>query len=371
MKKVLIVTFTMEVGGLENVLMNIIRNIDRNRFQVDIVVNPTEKKSDNLLELESNGINIFYISTPGSLGPYGYINNLRRIIRENGPYDVIHANNEYHGGLVAVAGKLENIPIRIVHSHTSSTPTVLNKILLPVYKTIISLFSTKNLAVSKEAGHYLFYKKFSILKNGQDIEKIQKLDFNIVDLLRKEFKPDSENYIIGHVGRLSPEKNQMYLLEIAEKLKLELNNQFKILIIGDGPLKSEIQKEIIQRNLVGVVELLGEKKDVYEYMYIFDCLLQPSFYEGLPLVVLEAQGVGTTTIVSSGIPESANINYNLFYRVDLEQIDEWIGVILKTLIDQPINKREDFEEIHESFKREGLDISSMIKQLEDYYEGKS
>lgn len=369
MKKILIVTFTMETGGLEKVVMDIIKNIDKKKYVIEILVNPVLEESHNIKLLKDMGIKVHYIQTPGTLGPISYVRNLRKTLNENGPFDVVHSHNEYHGGLVSFASYLEKVPVRIVHSHTTSTSTWFNRLLLPIYKVMICMFSTKKLAVSKAAGRHLFYGKYDVIMNGQDIDELQDINLDSVKSIRSKFMKTKKTIILGHVGRLSPEKNQKFLLTISKILK-EKNIDFVLLIIGEGEERKNLEIEIKESELQDYVYLLGSKTNVHNYMYSFDCLIQPSLYEGLPLVSFECQAVGTPLIVSEAFPQEADLGIGLFHQLPLHDASLWCDKIISITQNKCDSKIKHFNEYKQSMISQKYDINTMIDRLVEYYEGK-
>lgn len=361
MKKVLIVTFTMGIGGLENVLMNYYRNINKNIFQLDYVVNYSDIKSNNIREIEETGGNVIYIKTPGQLGPIEYVRQLYKIIKQYGPYTAVHANNEYHGGLVALASKLAGVKNRIVHSHTTSTNNKRNMKLMHIYRWMIKKNSTLNLACSQNAGIFLFKDKFEVLPNAINVKKFQDIDDERVKLLRSELNISSNTIILGHIGRFSKEKNHKFLVDIMSKL-VNKNSNYCLVFIGDGELRDSVEAYSKEQGVYSSLRFLGFKNNVNEYLSLFDILLLPSFYEGLPLTIVEAQAAGTQSLISRNITHEIDLSLGIVKFISIDNIDEWIKVI--TTSNSPNLTKKIIEQ---QFDVKKYNIKEASKLLETYY----
>ena len=361
--RVLQIVGGMNMGGIENFLMNIYRNIDRKKIQFDFFIHNDEEAIFEK-EIKELGGKVYKIPHITKSGHFRYIKNLRKFFKEHSEYKVIHSHyNEMSGFILKEAKKNGNF-ITISHSH-SSYPKY-KSLLEKIYKTysisLINKYSDKRFACSKIAGKWLFgeKEKFEIIYNGIDSKK-----YRYNEEIRKEKRAilgisESEK-VIGHVGRLNFAKNHKFLLEIFKELSLKKKYKYKLLLIGDGELREGIKLKIKDLKLENKVELLGVRKDVNELMQAFDLLLFPSIFEGLPVTLVESQCSGLKAIVSDIITKDIDLKCNLIKFISLNKsIQEWANIIEKEVEYQ----RKDTSNY---IKNNGYDIEKNTQILEEKY----
>lgn len=342
--------------------MNLYRNCDREKVQFDFVCHDF-RKNDFEDEINKLGGRIFKINSLGSSGPIKYIKDLKKIIQEQGPYIAIHAHTDIQIGIVNLAGLLSRVKMRICHAHTTkwrTNPTIKDNIESYILRVICRLTSTKFFACGKEAGIFFYGKrnfkkgKVSIINNGINLSDFIDND-NKVELSFKE----RNEIIIGHVGRFSLEKNHDFLINLAKKL-LEKNLDFKMIFVGDGPERFNIEKRINNENLDKNIIMLGVRSDVNELMKQFDCLLLPSFYEGLPVTLIEAQAASLKCIISDVVSKEVDMGLNLIQYLDIEDIDVWANAIIN-LESNKLNPKEVEKKIIENGYSAKHNIKKLIK----------
>ena len=231
----------------------------------------------------------------------------------------------------------------------------------------IKIFSTKCIACSKLAGSYLFGKNLvnkgevEIINNGINIDTFHKEDIKVKDHLTQELDISDRDYVLGFVGRLVPVKNPLFVLLLLERI-LESIPEAICIIVGEGPLKSEIEYQARKRNLLKSIRLTGNRNDIPDIMGLFDVFLLPSHFEGLPIVALEAQAKGLPCIISDNVPDSVDLGLDLVQQVSLGDIDGWVNAVSKK-----IENELDKEKIKNVFNSKGFDSkSSSIKLLKVY-----
>lgn len=368
--KILQVTGSLSVGGMENVAMNIFRFIDKDKFEINFVVYG-EKKGQYEQEVISNGGNVYHIPFPHE-GILKYCNSLKKIMVETGPYDVVHSHNLFPSGLVMKVAKTEKIPIRISHAHTNRNDKNISfyrKIYQFFMRNLMRKNSTYFFACSQKAGKYLFGKGFNgnknnefIMINGIDSEK-----FNIsqdkVKILKKEFNIQNEK-VVGHVGRFIEVKNHKFLINVFEKM-LKQNTKLKLLLIGDGPLLNTIKKEVNDKNIENNVIFAGTRNNIPELLSIMDAFVLPSKYEGVSISLVEAQAAGIPFVVSESAysDESKITGYGISLNLD-ESFDMWEKEIFKQI------ERGKLKNSQEIIENKGYDIKKIVKYLENTYYSK-
>jgi glycosyltransferase EpsF len=360
MKKVLIITYKLDIGGLENVLMNYFRNINRNELQVDFLINE-KGETDYTREVKALGSNVYYADRLGKQGLIKYIKSLVYIIKNNGSYDVIHVNMEQRGGIACLAGLIAGVKVRICHSHTTNVAAMYSKVLMPLYRLFIKISATKRLACGMSAGRFMLGKKFEVLPNGINVDKFANVDKSLVKSFKNSYGLSDNAVLLGHVARLSKEKNQLFLIELlAELSKSDAN--YRLIIVGDGEEKNKILKFAEEKGVIDRIIFTGFREDVNVLMNVFDIFLLPSFYEGLPLTVVEAQAAGVQCILSNNITTEVDLELGLVEFLSVKDVSAWASFILnfrKKVISKDL--------ISTKFQERCYDIKACVSRLETYY----
>lgn len=258
--KVMHVLNCMDIGGIENFIMNLYRNIDREKINFMFLLFSKEESFYDK-EIEKYGGKIFHIGFEKNLTRQ--FKNIYKVLKNEKP-DVLHVHTLFYSWFVLLIGKILRIKLRIVHSHTKNDnkkSSLVRKIYRNFASFIIKITANKFLACSKESAMYLYGKKTTkksiILKNGIDTKRYLDVDNNEVSTIVKKYNLKSEEYIILMIARLAKEKNHDYAILIANKLR-ENKIPYKLLFLGDGPLKDILDKKIKENNLEQNVFLIRE-----------------------------------------------------------------------------------------------------------------
>lgn len=373
MVKVLQVHGGMERGGTESVIMNWYRNIDKNEIQFDFTT-MQEHRCAYDDEIESMGGKIIYVPPRAKVGNLNHFKALYNCIKENGPYDAVHSHMNYHGGLVALAAKLAGVKTIVCHAHNTedvAEQTLKRKVETTVLRNLMYSCSTDLLACGKEAGSFVFgkNKKFKIINNAVDIEKFKPAD----NKMQQEIKVLKDKYdlnnklILGHIGRFNIQKNHKFIVKILRDLKKQ-NCDFKFLFIGDGELKEEILDSVRKEGLEENIVYLGLQGNINIWLNIMDILVFPSLFEGLPVVLVEAQSTGLPCIISNKISSDVDLGLNLVKFLSIEDgTDIWVNEIINNNMKKECNQ----DKIKEQLKREGYYLQDNIKMIENIYKNKS
>lgn len=361
-KRVLHIVSAMNRGGAETLLMNVYRNINRDQIQFDFVSHTTVKE-DYEEEIHKLGGRIFKISSLGQQGAISYVKELRRLMSFY-PFAAVHIHTDFQGGFPALAAKKSGIKKRICHSHSNNWPkgsSLSAKILLIALQALIRFSATNYSSCSLEAGQFLFGRKMmvkqkvKILKNGIDIESFKNTDSQFRQKLISEFHLPNQAKILGHVGRFSDSKNQQFILKVLKKL-VEEDASFVALMVGDGPLRKEVEKETNRLGIRNQVYFLGVREDVSNLMKGFDVFLFPSKFEGFGIVALEAQCAGIPCVISDTVPRSTDMGLELASYIPLEELDSWCSQVKKSLL----ISRPEPEIIAEQISKSGYSIQTTI-----------
>ncbi len=365
--KILHVLGKLDRGGVETWLVQILRNIDRSKYQMDFVVHTTMPGAYDD-EVRALGSKIIPCLKPSS--PIRYARNFRRILREHGPYDVVHSHVHHYSGYVLALAAVFGVRRRIAQSHNdtrgiSSRATLVRKVYCMLMEGMISSCSTMCLAVSRDAAAALSRTSSAAVWRqiplGIDLCKFE----GEVDKakIRRNLGIPETGTVIGHVGRFDPQKNHTFLVDIA-KMFLQLEPAATFLLVGDGPLRSAIQQRVGDANIADHFIFAGVRRDVALLMRGgMDVFCFPSLYEGLGIVLLEAQAAGLPIVMSDAVPDEAVVNPGLISRCALEASPQTWCEAIQALVRHP---RPDPAEA--LAKMQDWSVESSAQKLLDYYE---
>ena len=348
----------LEQGGIQNLLMNLYRHIDRNEVQFDFLVCGEGTFDDEVKELGGNIYKIGYIT---DLGKSKYEDALVKFFRQHSEYKIIHSHLNEVSGAVMEAAKKANVPVRIAHAHnTGNNNNIIQKIYKIYLKRKISKNATDLFACSEEAAKWLYgreYNKSVILNNAIDINRF---DFSRTDRneVRKKYNIADDCVLIGNVGRLLEEKNQLYLLEIF-KYYHDKNPNSKLMLIGEGKYEKNIKIKIEELRLGKFVLIIKPTKEIEKYYSSFDYFIFPSKREGLGMVLIEAQVSGLKCFASDKvIPKTTKITKNIDF-IDLKKgPQEWAKLI-------PTSNEYNREKV--IIKDDNYDIRRITEEIQKFY----
>ncbi|WP_280770888.1 glycosyltransferase family 1 protein [Salipaludibacillus daqingensis] len=355
MIRVLHIIGSLNRAGAQAFIMNVYRSIDRTKIQFDFVVNiKSENGFDD--EIKKLGGKIFLVS-PKEKALLNNFKNIKRIVKDN-KYKIVHRHtNTSTVFLDLLAAKLGGAKTLIAHSHNTNAAK-LNK-LHYFCRPLLNAVATNSFACSHEAGLWLFGNtKFTILKNGIEIQK-----FIYKESTRNQIRNKLElknNFILGHVGRFHPAKNHMFLLDIFKQIKSKLPDS-KLLLVGDGELRNDIENKIKSLDLSDSVILAGVVTNINDYFQAMDVFIMPSLYEGLPVTLVEAQAAGLKCFVADNVSKEVNVE-NLITNLNInDKTEHWVENIYLL--------KNGYERKNMSFelKRSAFDIEDTAKVLEEFY----
>jgi glycosyltransferase involved in cell wall biosynthesis len=321
--RILHVVGSMTRGGIETWLMHILRHIDRNRFQIDILVH-TDQPAPYDNEVRALGSRILRCSH--TRNPLLYAARFLRVIAQTGPFDVLHSHVTNLNGFVLALGRIGGIPVRIAHSHLDTPPEDLEarlgrRIYLDAMARLIRTQCTDGLAASELAAAAMFGpdrgtdRRFRILHCGIDLAPFRSPADPAA--VRGEFGFSTEDTIFGHVGRFDAQKNHAFLADIAAEIA-QREPRARFLLVGEGPLRPSIEGRFRNLGIGDRTVFVGSRPDVPRLMLgAMDKFLFPSLYEGLGLVLVEAQAANLPSIVSDKVPAEAIVVPSLVRSVSL------------------------------------------------------
>ena len=357
MKKVIIVsTVGLIYDGITNIMMSYIKAMYKNG--IELFVASTIKAEPGIVgQLERNGCHIVNLPSRRE-NTLSYFYELTRFIRKN-KIDIIHAHG--NSGTLAIemiAGWLGGCEKRIAHSHNTRCDQVkADRLLRPFFY----LFYTDAVACGEDAGKWLFGNRpFTVLKNGRNIDEFlfnAKMRNEIRERLQIEDK-----IVIGHVGGFYEQKNHKFLMEIFRSI-LAIEPNARLLLLGDGPLKSEIEK--LSTGMRDNVFFLGTTDRVSDYLQAMDGMLLPSLFEGLPLVAIEWQINGLPCLFADTITKDCGLMPNIKFMSLNEKSNEWAKGILSLIRNN--NRLEYSNMATDVMQKSGFDIKQNAEQLRKMY----
>lgn len=359
--RILQITGGMNMGGIENFLMNIYRNIDRDKVQFDFLIHQEEKQIFED-EIEKLGGKVYRIPSIRKSGYFKYKKDLKKFFQAHS-YKIVHSHYNELSGIILKIAKESGIKIRISHSHIAypKYSNIVTKFFGDYLRNLLKSSSSLKFACSNLAGEWLYGKNgnYEVINNGIEANKY-KLNEKIRIEKRKELKIEESEITIGHIGRLTEQKNHKFLIEIFSKLH-ERNNKYKLFIIGNGELEEKIKEQIKALNLEKNIIMLGVRKDVNEILQAMNLFVFPSLYEGLPVTLVEAQGAGLKCFISDTVTKEIDLECGLTEFISLEKTsEEWADIIDK-------NREYIRKDTIESLKSHGYDMTENAKNLEDRY----
>lgn len=353
MERILQVVTYMGRGGIETMLMNYYRRMDREKIQFDFLVH-RDFRADFDDEIEALGGRIYRIP-PMNPASASYRKALADFFREH-PYRVVHCHLNYMSGVVLAAAKRAGVPVRIAHAHTASMAPGWKQSVRRLCKHLIPLTATHCFACSTEAGRAIFGKQpFSILTNAIDA-----VTFAPDEKLRSEVRAElglGDAYTVMHVGRMVYAKNHEFLLDAFREL-LTAAPTAKLVLIGDGELRPEIESKAAGLP-AGSVLLLGSRTDIPRLLQAADVFAFPSRFEGMPVTMIEAQAAGLPCIKSDTVTNECVVT-DLVQSLPIDDPKVWEDAILAA-------RGTPRTAVLADIQRSGYDITAAAEKLTRFY----
>ena len=355
--RILQVVTHMNRGGLETMLMNYYRHIDRDRVQFDFLVH-RDARGDYDDEIEAMGGRIYRLPR---LIPWngGYRRALDGFFAGHPEYRIVHVHQDCMSGIILKAARKHHVAVRIAHSHSSSQDKNLKYPIKLVMKRGIPKYATELLACSRDAGDWMFGgADYRVVNNAVDA-KAHRCDPEGAGKVRREWGIPEDALVVGHVGRFCAVKNHTYIVEIFSEIHRK-NPNSRLLLVGEGDLRAQIEQKVNKLGLCEHVIFAGLRSDVPELMQAMDVFLFPSLYEGMPLTLVEAQAAGVPCIISKNIPADCDLTA-LVHRMVLEEPPEsWAEAAIEAA---SVPKADTYAQICAA----GFDITNNAQWLERFY----
>ena len=355
--RILQVVTYMGRGGIETMLMNYYRNIDRTLIQFDFLTHRSTV-ADYDAEIERLGGRIYRIP---ELNPFSntYRCSLSDFFEQHPEYQIVHCHQDCMSAVILKSAKKHGVKVRIAHSHTSNQKVNLKYLIKCYYKKQIPLVSTDLIACGNVAGQWMFGNyKFEIMHNAIDAKAF---DYNpkVRDQVRTKLGLHENDFVIGHVGSFTQVKNHRFLLSVFKEI-LSFESQAKLILVGDGVRRAEIETEIKDLGVGSSVIMTGMQENVSQYLQAMDVFVMPSLYEGMPVTMVEAQAAGLPCVISDRVPLECKLTDSVVQLSLEREPQDWGAQILAV-------KKYERKSNYEMIKSAGFDIIVNAKWLENYY----
>lgn len=346
-------------GGAETIVMNLYRRLDKNKFQFDFIIHTTEK-GDYIDEIIKMGGRIYSVPRYNVINHFKYKKAWKNFFDNHKEYKIIHGHVRSTAAIYLKIAKKFGLKT-ISHSHSISSGKGVAAIVKNILQFRIRYIADYFMGCSKMANEWLFGKKVAnsdkcfILTNGIEISKFL-FKANTRKKMRESLSINNDEILIGHVGRFSPEKNHEFIFKFFKKL-YNINDKYKLLLIGGGTEKEKILKKYNNCSFMKNIICLNTVPDVYNYMQAMDLFILPSKYEGLGMVLIEAQISGLKCITSNNVPTDVNITNNVeFQKLEINSwVDKIININIARCNDIINNKSKNY------------DINNVVQKLQEFY----
>ena len=357
MIRVLHMVGAMYPGGMENFIMNLYEKIDREKFQFDFIVH-LKKENDYSEQIKKLGGNVYEIPRL-TKDPIGSLVKLYKIIKKN-RYQIVvrHTANALVAPQLLVA-KMAGAKT-ICHSHNETDPQVT---IHKIGRVLMKLAADKRLACSKKAGEWMYDKQdFQVIHNAINVNKFVYSEEK-AEKISREFNLQGK-HVYGHIANFIESKNHMFLLEIYKEIA-KLDDKAIFFCLGEGGLRPQIEAKIKELKLEDKVILTGIRHDVEDFMSCMDVLIFPSFFEGLPLTLIEAQIAALPAIISDTITRDVVITEGL---VTMESIENKAEVWAERAI-EVLEKHKNSQRIcqRKAIQDAGYDMDMLVEWYQEYF----
>jgi glycosyltransferase involved in cell wall biosynthesis len=369
-RRILHVGLSLVQGGTEALVMGAYRRMDREQIQFDFAVaeGPPGPYHD---EVRSLGGRVLTYPVPSARRPWVFDRTMRTLLREAGPFAGVHGHVYYLNGPILRAAAAAGVPVRVAHSHFTEDgrgDSLLRRAYRIYSRRLIDRHATHKLGCSRRACESLYGRdcwrdpRTAVIPNGIELERFGGEGIDPA-ALRREFDLPATATLIGHVGRFVEQKNHRLLIEIfAEAARHRAD--LALVLVGAGHLQNEIRDRVAELGLTDRVRFLGVRRDLPRILPGLDALLMPSLYEGLPVVLVEAQAAGVPSVVATTITREVDLGAGLVRFVDLgADLAVWREQLFAALGE----RRRDRAELRALLRSEGYEIGDVAKSLAAVY----
>lgn len=354
----------MDRAGIETMLMNYYRHIDREQVQFDFLCNKTKPGAYDE-EIKSLGGHIFHTPGVNPIKAVKYQKYMKNFFREHPEYKILHCHNGAFGVYALYAAKKAGIPVRIYHCHGAS--------LIKDFKYPLKLICMKFLKYNynhrwtcgEAAARFYFgdkiveKKEYRLITNAIQVEKYV-FNSDTRDYLRKKYGLE-DCKVIGHVGRFMTQKNHTFIIDVFSEI-FKKDNRTKLVLLGDGNLMESIKQKVNDKGIADAVLFLGNIENANEWYQAFDVFILPSLYEGLPVVGIEAQASGLPCVFSTEVTREVAISEHVAFLDLKEKKSKWADTILTMM--HNLDRQDESDTVASA----NYDVEAEAKKLQSIYQ---
>ena len=356
--RVLQVVTNMDRGGLETMLMNYYRHIDRTKVQFDFLTHRQERAAYDD-EIEALGGKIYRLPR---LIPWSkhYLSALDDFFTSHPEYKVIHVHQDCLSSIILKVAAKHGVPVRVAHSHNANQDRDIKYPVKLFCMRSIPKYATHLFACSTAAGDWMFRgAPYQLFANATDTLRFSFSAARAVEM-RGKLGISKNTLVIGHVGRFWAQKNHTFLIDIFSQIAAKESNS-RLLLIGNGGRFEEIQEKVKALNLADKVIFTGVRADIPDLMQAMDIFVLPSLYEGLPVTMVEAQASGLPCVISDKVPPECILTDGLVDVMPLSASPgAWAGKILAKRAIPRTDRRAEIA-------AHGFDITTEAVKLQEFY----
>ena len=362
MIRILHILHSMNRGGAEAMLMNYYRNVDRTRVQFDFLLTE-QKRCQYEEEIEQLGGRVYRVPLLTFGNPFPYVKGVKSFLKEHPEYCIVHSHTSSKSAVPLWVAKQCGVPVRVCHAHSSSAGHGLEGFIRWALGVWLKQVATDFMSCGEGATICWYGKdylnKAHFVPNAVDVEKYG-FNESIRQTVREKLQLSDGECVLGMVSRFHPVKNHLFALDVLHALKRQ-GCKARLLFVGDGELKKEIESKMKDLTLDADVVMTGLVNDVPSYLQAMDMVLMPSINEGLPVSLIEAQTNGLSVVASTGVPHEVNVTGNVNF-LPLE-VDVWTNCLAEKM---GKGVHRDVEAVRK-VRRAGYDINVASKNLEEWY----
>lgn len=348
----------LATGGIKSLLMSYFRHINHDRYMIDFIVCEDSSTAADYAEIEKFGGSIIKIASVSN--PLAYLPSCIKALKK-GQYDIVQACMNSLSVFPLLAAKVAGIPVRISYNLSTSHPGENKTIAKNALRPFGNMFATARAANSELAWNWLFQEGNpscrTIIPNAINLNTYH-FDTNLRASVREDLGWEGF-FVVGHVGRFEYQKNHLFLIEVFQEV-LRREPSARLALVGYGSMKESIFDRVEELGLGDFVYDLGATEDLNGLYNAFDCFVLPSFYEGLPVVGVEAQATGCPCIFSSEVTrETKTIDHVEFVPLS-ESVSRWAETLLRFKDIERVDGRK-------IITQRGFEVEEATRHLERYY----